>query len=76
MEGGKLVVSLIVLLKIVFFSAHMMQEVLLKISYLLPVAYSQLYPSNGEDWVRMLEIRSPESDGENIYCQSQFEKKI
>ena len=75
MEWGKLVVSLIVLLEISF-SAHMIPEVLLKISFLLPVANVQSYASNGEDWVRMLKMWSSESDGENFYSKPEFKLKI
>ena len=75
MEVGKLVISLIVLVKISF-SVHMIPGVLLKISDLLPVVYVQLYALNGEDWARMLEIWLPESDSESFYCQLEFKMKI
>ena len=70
-----MVASLIVSLQISF-SAHMIPEALLEISFLLPVANVQLYAPNGEDWVRMLEMWSPESDGENFYSKLEFKMKI
>ena len=68
-EGRKLVVSLILLLEISF-SGHMIPEAFLKISFLSLVANVQLYASNGQDWVRILEMWSPESDGEHFYSKS------
>ena len=48
----------------------MIPEAFLKISFLSLVANVQLYASNGQDWVRMLEMWSPESDGEHFYSKS------
>ena len=51
-------------------SGYMIPEAFLKISFLSLVANVQLYASNGQDWVRMLEMWSPESDGEHFYSKS------
>ena len=67
--SGREKLVVIVLLQISF-SAHMIPDILFKISYFLSMAYVQSYASNREDCVRMLEIWSPESDGENFYCQA------
>ena len=40
-----------------------------KISFLLLVGNVQLYASNGQDWIRMLGMWSPESDGEHFYSK-------
>ena len=47
----------------------MIPEAFLKISFLSLVANVQLYASNGQDWVRMLEMWWPESDGEHFYSK-------